>query len=839
MASVLEHPTAQQHGVTPTTHINQTPSLEAQPSSELPVEGASAHQKEDTKMVAGIFSPTASGTPPESPHQTPRNPFSMRASVAAGGKSPTNATAKQSRRATYAGGDSLTPTRAAMAAVGVTGGGEGGASDLLGIEGGGGSFTNSPIPPPSNSVRLQPSSATAPVVGRHKKTNSLVGFDPLLDSASLSMDSNDNHNLADIFQGISLDQMHEHNVSNHIGVVASKTKEAPLLAAPHTPVTPVRSPVRPKAKAATTAAVAAAPLADLNLSLPPSPSTKDAEQELSNELRKLAKNLSASSPQRPTSAKVSKSKFSLGASLTPKFTLTPPFRSSEKGSALTSPAGGVKEPLSAQPQKSKLKWRHRRTQSLEAPDESAGIAAAAAAMTDASLQHRTGSFEQGSSNAFMPGGDAAIGSKKVNISGTNSNRRASTTAIPNSPMMQDLYDVVTAQAKQDAAGVAISNLALPSLAKPAPTSFLTGKEIVRSSEQDPSPFQMEIPSLEQTLVSARLNQFVEVYRKEDLNLDLNMSLVGVNRMQLNNFVSADSNSPPPPQPLANLTDAHRPLVEALIEAADDVTVSGFFAGDNAASADTRREAVCFERQMQFVVVFRGTTPEQSAKTPFFKKHNKQHLLETLEEDIANADCKVYSAVKQAYMGLEKNVFDCLDKYLDENPFCEVVFTGHSLGGSMATLAAFRYATNRPMVRVHCQIFGSPKVGNRVFRQQANSLPNLKVMRVEYASDPKCFAPPGDANGSHVGHSIVLSKKSETNNAFTAAAYKFDDDHDTRKHQPSKPNIIMAAFKKERDITSYASSLEQLHQSKDNWVSDFKGEDGTGVRGKDNEQRQVV
>ena len=227
-----------------------------------------------------------------------------------------------------------------------------------------------------------------------------------------------------------------------------------------------------------------------------------------------------------------------------------------------------------------------------------------------------------------------------------------------------------------------------------------------------------------------------------------------------------------------------------------------------------------------------------AARSFKKKDKHQNALEALVNDDTSG-CKVYTSVKQAYWDLEKRVFDCLDSFLDQNPFCDVVFAGSALGGAMATLGAYRYASNRPVVRVSCQTFGAPKVGNKGFRQQANSLPNLKVMRIEYGNDPKCYAPP-DNEGHHVGHSILLSKNSEgSNKTLSAVACKFDN-HDARKSHTSKSATLLATFKKEKDITSYVSHLEQLNQSKvSKWVKDFAGEDGSGVRGKDNEKRTVV
>jgi hypothetical protein len=152
-------------------------------------------------------------------------------------------------------------------------------------------------------------------------------------------------------------------------------------------------------------------------------------------------------------------------------------------------------------------------------------------------------------------------------------------------MIQDLMELNLSKS--------LSQLQMPSLAKPSPTSFLTGKEdeVVRTCELDPSPHQMEIPSLPEFVVMSRLNEFVENYRRVDQNFDL-QQWVGMSRMNLRQVRI--------PQ--------HQPIVQSLLECGDDVTLQGAII--KGANADERSEVVVFEGQRQFTVVFRGTTEQQ-------------------------------------------------------------------------------------------------------------------------------------------------------------------------------------------------------------------------------------
>ena len=146
---------------------------------------------------------------------------------------------------------------------------------------------------------------------------------------------------------------------------------------------------------------------------------------------------------------------------------------------------------------------------------------------------------------------------------------------------------------------------------------------------------------------------------------------------------------------------------------------------------------------------------------------------------------------------------------------------------MATLAAFRYANSRPMMRASCITLGSPKVGFSLFRHMVNSLPNLKVMRLECGQDGKCQLP--SVGGSHVGHTLVLKSSLGQNSQKTnhpVLAYKFD----TPKHKKFKTT--------HPDLRNYVNALEEISRLRLPWAKDFVGTSGQGVV-VNNEARQVV
>jgi hypothetical protein len=377
-------------------------------------------------------------------------------------------------------------------------------------------------------------------------------------------------------------------------------------------------------------------------------------------------------------------------------------------------------------------------------------------------------------------------------------RLSSIPTTPKAERKSSMYPSIV----QDLMGLKLASLQIPSLAKPSPTSFLTGKEdeVVRTCEQ-PAPHQIEIPTLPEFVVTARLNEFVENHRRVDQNFDLRQ-WVGLDRMDLRQVKIPE----------------HVPIAHSLLECGDDVCLQGVIT--KGSSADERLEVVVFEGQRQFIAVFRGTTEQQSKAGSKSKKKavplDKEH--ETVE---------VYQCFLEEYMKLEPECFALLDKLTEEHPFCDVVFTGHSFGAAMATLAAFRYANARPMMRASCLTLASPKVGFSLFRQMVNSLPNLKVMRLEFGQDGKCQLP--SVGGSHVGNTLVLKGSLGYNSLKTTQpvlAYKFD----TPKHKKFKTT--------HPDLRSYVTALEEVARLGLPWAKDFVGTSGQGVV-INNEARQVV
>jgi hypothetical protein len=359
-----------------------------------------------------------------------------------------------------------------------------------------------------------------------------------------------------------------------------------------------------------------------------------------------------------------------------------------------------------------------------------------------------------------------------------------------------------------------NGLQLPLVAKPSPMSFLTEAHDtnMRTSEQDPAPHQMELPTAELLHMNSTFCTLMDSYRSMEPTFHFSM-LAGVSSFALKEFAVIGTNT----AETVAFTEHHRPIVKALLECEKRVTVEGYAAHEHAEVAIFDVPALS-----QILVVFRGDD-EHQAKPVRAKDARNCKVTDNLHPD---QRATVFPAFLEAYNGFEASISALVDKLLDANPFAKVVLCGNSFGGALAIIAAVRYASNRPTMMVSAHAFGSPKVGAMNFRLLTNSLPNLKVIRVENTDDTGVNTPADNSyiKWDHVGHAITIGKSS-------VAAYRFDK---------NKPAPVANHFrKKERDSKAYCHALENCVANKQ-WVEDFCGEDvGDGVKGGDDEKRQMA
>ena len=150
------------------------------------------------------------------------------------------------------------------------------------------------------------------------------------------------------------------------------------------------------------------------------------------------------------------------------------------------------------------------------------------------------------------------------------------------------------------------------------------------------------------------------------------------------------------------------------------------------------EMLVAKNKTQLWFAFRGTQPSQL-----------NDVLADLNmiKNAAVAGGKVHSGFQQEVNDLWLDVVKELDNNVQLKNPREVYFTGHSLGGAMATIAATRH---KP---VALYTFGSPRVGGPKF------IKNIKCdhMRVMNNNDIVCRIPPSWLGFRHHGTMIYFDR----------------------------------------------------------------------------------
>lgn len=115
--------------------------------------------------------------------------------------------------------------------------------------------------------------------------------------------------------------------------------------------------------------------------------------------------------------------------------------------------------------------------------------------------------------------------------------------------------------------------------------------------------------------------------------------------------------------------------------------------------------------------------------------------------------QVHQGFLGAYKDVQAQVLAAIAKANTACPDCRILLTGHSLGGSLATIAAADLITKKYAAdRLSLYTFGSPRVGNDVFVTWFNGL--LKdSFRITHADDAVIHVPFENMGFTHVGFNI--------------------------------------------------------------------------------------
>jgi hypothetical protein len=137
---------------------------------------------------------------------------------------------------------------------------------------------------------------------------------------------------------------------------------------------------------------------------------------------------------------------------------------------------------------------------------------------------------------------------------------------------------------------------------------------------------------------------------------------------------------------------------------------------------------------QFYIVFRGSRGEKMGRKnelgagwAVFGRDDQMHNIDWManfrnHEQVSpiwsNAEVKVHLGFYELYTSVRNQIQTAITRQRAANPETQIIVTGHSLGGALATLCAHDL-DHQGGLEPFCIVFNSPRVGNQLFAQNFN------------------------------------------------------------------------------------------------------------------------
>ena len=100
----------------------------------------------------------------------------------------------------------------------------------------------------------------------------------------------------------------------------------------------------------------------------------------------------------------------------------------------------------------------------------------------------------------------------------------------------------------------------------------------------------------------------------------------------------------------------------------------------------------------------------------------------------------------------------LDGYRQEHPESQIYFTGHSLGGALATLAIWRFQKDQTDRNVSLYTIGCPRVGNQRFCDELILRATRGIFRYMDGNDLVTHVPPAELIYAHPGNGLPIGAR---------------------------------------------------------------------------------
>lgn len=143
-------------------------------------------------------------------------------------------------------------------------------------------------------------------------------------------------------------------------------------------------------------------------------------------------------------------------------------------------------------------------------------------------------------------------------------------------------------------------------------------------------------------------------------------------------------------------------------------------------------------QKRFTIIVRGS---ESYKDWFYNmfvwKKNITGLFEDTPENREKySKIRVHSGFYKMITTDNKyrEIINYMKELIQSHPDWDIYFTGHSMGSVTSTLLSYLIAKELPNTKVTVIALASPRVGNLAFKNDFESIPNLRLYRICYKRD---------------------------------------------------------------------------------------------------------
>ncbi|MGA2750777.1 MAG: lipase family protein [Verrucomicrobiota bacterium] len=177
------------------------------------------------------------------------------------------------------------------------------------------------------------------------------------------------------------------------------------------------------------------------------------------------------------------------------------------------------------------------------------------------------------------------------------------------------------------------------------------------------------------------------------------------------------------------------------------------------NSQTDTRVIAFRDSGDLIVAFRGT--------------------QDLRNWLTDLDCRLVQLdsfrVHRGFHAALQSVWRDLRTTLSDLAPRRLWFTGHSLGGALAMLAAHHIETTATDLVAGVYTFGQPRVGDARFRDACDRLLKPRAFRCVHAADIVPRVPWLLASFRHAGHEIFFPRPQITNDNFsmTNSKWRFD------------------------------------------------------------------